>query len=98
MADVILLILLVCVLYFLLCLLIAFVRAMLPGKRSRRSRFKDTFWTFFSGDPESPQLALTDAGQKVALFLKRTISRKRITAKNRPGQMTGAVWLPYSAS
>ena len=30
-----------------LCLLIAFVRAMLPGKRSRRSRFKDTFWTFF---------------------------------------------------
>ena len=47
MADVILLILLVCVLYFLLCLLIAFVRAMLPGKRSRRSRFKDTFWTFF---------------------------------------------------
>ena len=87
MADVILLILLVCVLYFLLCLLIAFVRAMLPGKRSRRSRFKDTFWTFFSGDPESPQLVLTAAGQ-----------RDPVTAKNRPGQMTGAVRLAYSAS
>lgn len=41
---------------------------------------------------------MTDAGQKVALFLKRTISRNRITAKNRPGHLTGAVWLPYSAS
>ena len=48
MADVILLILLVCVLYFLLCLLIAFVRAVLPAKgagghasRTRSGRF---FW------------------------------------------------------
>ena len=32
MTDAILLILLVCILYFLLCLLIAFVRALLPGK------------------------------------------------------------------
>ena len=47
MEDVILLVILVSVLYLLLCLLIAFVRAVLPGKRSRRSRFKDTFWTFF---------------------------------------------------
>ncbi|WP_300137594.1 hypothetical protein [uncultured Oscillibacter sp.] len=47
MADVILLVLLAGVLYFLLCLLIAFVRALLPGKQCRRSHFKDTFWTFF---------------------------------------------------
>ena len=47
MTDAILLILLVCILYFPLCLLIAFVRALLPGKKSRKSRFKDTFWTFF---------------------------------------------------
>ena len=47
MADVILLVLLAGVLYFLLCLLIAFGRALLPGKQCRRSRFKDTFWTFF---------------------------------------------------
>ena len=36
MTDAILLILLVCILYFLLCLLIAFVRALLPGKKSRK--------------------------------------------------------------
>ena len=83
MEDVILLVILVSVLYLLLCLLIAFIRALFPGKRSRKSCFKDTFWMFF---------------QEVALFLKRTISRKRITAKNRPGHLTGAVWLPYSAS
>ena len=41
----------------------------------------------FSGDPESPQLVLTAAGQ-----------RDPVTAKNRPGQMTGAVRLAYSAS
>ena len=98
MEDVILLVILVSVLYLLLCLLIAFIRALFPGKRSRKSCFKDTFWMFFLEHPESPQLALTDAGQKVALFLKRTISRNRITAKNRPGHLTGAVWLPYSAS
>ena len=95
MEDVILLVILVSVLYLLLCLLIAFIRALFPGKRSRKSCF---ILDVFPGDPESPQLALTDAGQKVALFLKRTISRKRITAKNRPGHLTGAVWLPYSAS
>ena len=60
MTDAILLILLVCILYFLLCLLIAFVRALLPGKKSPKSRFKDTI---FPGDPESPQLVLTAAGR-----------------------------------
>ena len=45
--DVILLVILVSVLYLLLCLLIAFIRALFPGKRSRKSCFKDTFWMFF---------------------------------------------------
>ena len=43
MEDVILLVILVSVLYLLLCLLIAFIRALFPGKRSRKSCFKDTF-------------------------------------------------------
>ena len=47
MEDVILLVILVSVLYLLLCLLIAFIRALFPGKRSRKSCFKDTFWMFF---------------------------------------------------
>lgn len=47
MEDVILLVILVSVLYLLLCLLIAFMQALFPGKRSRKSCFKDTFWMFF---------------------------------------------------
>ena len=47
MEDVILLVILVSVLYLLLCLLIAFIRALFPGKRIRKSCFKDTFWMFF---------------------------------------------------
>ena len=47
MEDVILLVILVSVLYLLLCLLIAFIRALFPGKRSRKSCFKDTFWMVF---------------------------------------------------
>ena len=47
MEYVILLVILVSVLYLLLCLLIAFIRALFPGKRSRKSCFKDTFWMFF---------------------------------------------------
>ena len=47
MEDVILLVILVSVLYLLLCLLIAFIRALFPGKRRRKSCFKDTFWMFF---------------------------------------------------
>ena len=47
MEDVILLVILVSVLYLLLCLLIAFIRALFPGKRSRKPCFKATFWMFF---------------------------------------------------
>ena len=47
MEDVILLVVLVSVLYLLLCLLIAFIRALFLGIRSIISCFKDTFWMFF---------------------------------------------------
>ena len=47
MEDVILMVIRVCVLDLVLCLLIAFIRALFPGKRSRKSCFKDTFGMFF---------------------------------------------------
>jgi len=48
MPDAIFIVFLVFILYFPLCLLIAFIRALFSKKQHRKENFIDTFWTFFS--------------------------------------------------
>ena len=47
MPDAVLIVLLVFILYFPVCLLIAFIRALFSKKHHRKENFKNTFWTFF---------------------------------------------------
>ena len=47
MPDAVLIVLLVFILYFPVCLLIAFIRALFSKKHRRKENFKNTFWTFF---------------------------------------------------